>query len=774
MNPKEPEHGASAPRRPRIFWFGMHKVLVQTEFRLLQEMGYEVFRPRYLSHVVDQSVSSSDDFGNARLPHDVRDALLHYDFFYNSIEPAIAELLGEHFDAVVVTINPDWLKAVLEVFEGTVVYRCYGQVGSVSDSLAGCHALLRERADFHFLPHAPECLDDEAPWLSSLATVVPYWLSADVLARRDSWQRNAADRRRTVALTCPNISNPFYNTHFRYLKRFFEERCFRYYGVQIEPNADPNVVGTLDRQAQLDGLSTEAAFLYTYRERNVCYLPPLEMMTMGGPVLYLPGSLLARYFDDRAPGLLRDEADAVVQSKRLIAGDAVLAAELIDSQAAVAFRYSPAYGEPTFRYEIERILPFGVVAPAATFSTDRAKAVLLVAHIGGYLERDGQFASIHGIPRVMRQFVRALNEHGIRVSVTYAGNDRAEVLGFFASGSERPELIDAVAMNEVLMRPVEDVRSRYAYAVVAHYHFFPEANDLALPLLAYIPDYLPHFFEGRGWYAEVASHIDCGRRLAAKARCVLTNSDFSKSYLPASRLQVPAARISVFPLPFLGSAMGSNSDSPSTSVPAVLASEAYVFYPTQPHPHKRLDLLVMAWVLLNKGRARVVRLVLTAGHIAPAVVELVEASSLTPFLHLVPAIEDAAVEWLYANARCLAFSSELEGNFPTQVLEALRLDCPVVCFDIPLIETELGQLTRFLQVAPFGDVDSFAERLAYCVDHRDNALRRQNLARQQVLQRFAYERFRGNVMSLHGLMQEETPMCSASSALEPDEAARGT
>ena len=117
--------------------------------------------------------------------------------------------------------------------------------------------------------------------------------------------------------------------------------------------------------------------------------------------------------------------------------------------------------------------------------------------------------------------------------------------------------------------------------------------------------------------------------------------------------------------------------------------------------------------------------------------------------------EDASVEWLYSRARCLAFSSELEGNFPTQVLEALHLDCPVVCTDNPLIVTELGELTLYLQVAPFGDVAEFAQRISFCVDHRDRALRTQRLASRQILNRFSYENFRSNVASLHRRMKSE-------------------
>ena len=749
----------SGARAVRVFWFGMHKVLVETEFRLLQDMGYEVFRPPYRSPLVDQSASQSRDHGNSTLAADVHRELSSHDFFSNPITPRIGELLNAHFDAIVVTIAPHWLKSALKAFKATVIFRCYGQIEPLSLALAhnGSGRLIEGRDNFHFLPHAQETLDDEEPWLAARATVVPYWLSGDVLTRREAWRQSAATRRPSVALACPNITHAYYGAHFKYLKRYFEERCFRYYGVQLVPNADLNVVGTLPRDEQLGSMAEESGFLYTYRERDVCYLPPIEMMLMGGPVLYLSGSLLDRYGDGTGPGRVVDEAAAGVQAKRLIRGDAALADDIIESQAAVAYRYTPQHGEPTFRRAFERILS-PRPAPPAPLPESRpctTQRVLLIAHLGGYFERDGQYGAIHGIARVMRQFVRALTDRGVAVSVTYAGADRREIHGFYAASCKDPALLETLAMARVAAMPAQALRDRYSYAVVAHYHLFPEANEFPLPLLAYVPDYLPHFFEGRGWFVENPSDIECGRRLCATARRVLTNSAFSERYLPQSRLQVPADRIAVIPLPYLGRAGSQTGAPPPSAVAEELACEPYIFYPTQPHPNKRLDLLVLAWLLVNRHRSAPVRLVLTAGALPSQLLALVDAASMQRYLHLLPAIADETVEWLYSNARCLSFSSELEGNFPTQVLEALRLECPVVCTDNPLIVSELGELARFLQVAPFGDVAAFARRIDHCVDHRPAALKQQRLVSQRILQKFSYEDFGDRVSQLHRFMSSQ-------------------
>src|SRR3954451_21877723 len=118
-----------APKRnQRLFWLGMHKVLSRTELPRLRQLGYEVFNPPYLSTIYDQSANLEWDKDQpSTLPAEVFDRLSKYNFFYNHIEPEIAELLNTYFDAVVVTILPHWLAPILTTFRKTIIYRTYGQ-----------------------------------------------------------------------------------------------------------------------------------------------------------------------------------------------------------------------------------------------------------------------------------------------------------------------------------------------------------------------------------------------------------------------------------------------------------------------------------------------------------------------------------------------------------------------------------------------------------------------------------------------------------------------
>ncbi|MBD9356067.1 glycosyltransferase [Methylomonas albis] len=815
----------------RIFWLGMHKVLVETEFPMLKKMGYEVFRPPYLSNIQDQSVSDKWEVGDTTLPRNVLNKLCRYNFFYNSISHEIGEILNTYFDVVIVTIHPDWLLSVLKVFSGTVLYRCYGQIGIVSKKLYenGAFDLIQGRENFWFLPHANECLSDEQIWLQNVGHVVPYWLTDDVLDLKDTWATTEI-RRQTIALSCPNITNAYYQTHFRYLKEFFEQRKFRYYGVQLEPNADPNVVGTLSRAAFLSEFSKESGYIYTYRERNVCYLPPIEMMMLGGPVLYFPNSLLHRYFGFNSPGLVKNEEDALRVAQLIINGDKALISEIIDSQESIRRRYLKEYGQPIFENTIKALLESSSssVTPKIIYDLNQQEIfdydpVLILSHFKNtYVHCNGLYSSIEETPRVMQQFVKALNLKDIPVMVTALENEATVVHGFYAAECASPDLVKVIPLSELGIyylenasnrfikslingcgnrsnehflrildtikgkRKIRNIKSFYRliksiltylfllfqniiiayvaskkisklfssispklrYAVVPHYYNFPEAISLNAPLLAYIPDYIPHFFTGRECFPKSNKNVAIGVKLAKKAKKVLTDSAFSKEYLPNSALKVPADKIVSFLTPYFGA---SNKQNDLMAIPINLIQKLdgrkFVFYPAQYHPNKRLDLLVRSWCLAVKSLPELF-LVLTASFIPEVSQNEIRSNGLLDKLFIFNKVNDTTLAWLYKNASCLGYSSEMEGNFPTQLLDALINDCPIVCMDNPLIRFELCSYMELLLHAPFADVGKFAELILHAIEYRNEVLDNQNLLKNEIIEHFSFQKFAANVYAL--------------------------
>ncbi|MBL7669083.1 MAG: hypothetical protein JNM39_01235 [Bdellovibrionaceae bacterium] len=343
----------------RVFWFGMHKILIQTELPRLRSLGFEVFCPpchnRNAEHQSAGNGWTADQ--PTTLTPEIFKTLSEFDFFEETMTPQIVKILNQFFDCVIVTIDATWLLQVLRNFRGKIVYRTYGHVLNVSKYLfdLGAFRAIVERNNFFYLPHALECGIQDDSWLRERMIVVPYCVTDAVLSNLDRWSPSRSE----IMISCPNILNSFFYEHFKYLKKYFSATYFKYYGVQSPSTSDPNLVGTLPYDEVLKSYREAAGFLYTYKNPTVCFLPPVEMMITGGPVLYMAGSLLDRYFGLMAPGRVNSEQEAVSLCERLLSGDSELIASLLETQKAVRARYMPEFVWPIFDRAFLQILSKG-------------------------------------------------------------------------------------------------------------------------------------------------------------------------------------------------------------------------------------------------------------------------------------------------------------------------------------------------------------------------------------------------------------------------------
>lgn len=828
----------------RIFWLGMHVVLTRTELPRLRSLGYEVFNPPYNSSIYDQSANLDWDRNQpTTLPREVFEELAAYNFFYNPISPRIAALLNKYFDTVLVTITPYWLKEVLAVFHGRIIYRTYGQTGILSKDIwaDGCGRNILERNNFWFVPHAAEVADGEQAWLKERMKIVPYTLPLDIFEHRDTWDINAPHDRQIMA-SCPNIANAFFADHYRYLNAAFPEKRLRLYGVQPAPVDDPRVVGTLSREELLNRYRRSAGYLYSYDTPNVCYLPPLEMMTIGGPVVFLPGSLLARYFDKDAPGLAKDPVHAQRLMNRLMDGDRNYIQDVLDSQREVRKRYAPEQVHPIFDKTFTDLLDSA--QPARTPFLDLRKPakprkrIYLLFHFPGCLIhfKDGEYTAVEGIPRVMRKLVRSVLDYtDYDVVVTCRTDHFQEVFGFFrspdcadrvsflqiddpaidpkpsfwqrlgrkiesqawpmwprtwitqmiqrvaapnawgTSGSADTKLIVAtffVALAALLLLPVRlcykllrgvwnqllrtagsachriakridgpqiapyvraiNSDSGAACVLIPHYYLFQEATSLKSPSILYLPDYLPHFvteaFEGNQ-----EPNVRTGQAMVRHVVAVLTNSEFTRSYLPDCALAVAPDKICVAPIPLLMPRVKPLDSERIARLREQIGDGQYLFYPTQNRPNKQIAFLLKLFASLRRKRPGL-KLVLTCRleHVAEASNTYAELG-LQDSVILMSGISDEELKYLYEHAAALCLTTTMEGNFPPQVFEALNAGTPVVATRLPLITEVLGQDSDALLLCRPLDEADFLAKTANALDHSDAVRQRQKIAYQKLL-----------------------------------------
>src|SRR3546814_471125 len=260
------------------------------------------------------------------------------------------------------------------------------------------------------------------------------------------------------------------------------------FGSQLVKLTDPRVVGTLERGEFLRRFSKLGGFAYHYTEPTVCYLPPIEFMTIGGPVVFQENSLLARYFSDSgAPGMAKNIDQLALFAKRLRDGDQSFIREIIDSQDTVRKLYDSDQVWPKFDDAFLTMLGGTALGGAAPGDAAAAPAprfllsvhsspvlppttgpsitepvitqpagarppretLILFHHFGRVTYKRGSgYHCSEGIARVVRLAAKAMIESGETVVITAFANDLGRVHGFFASAVASPANLKLLCIDD--------------------------------------------------------------------------------------------------------------------------------------------------------------------------------------------------------------------------------------------------------------------------------------------------------------------------------------
>jgi glycosyltransferase involved in cell wall biosynthesis len=787
-------------RKKRIFWLGMHVVLTKTELPRLKFLGYEVFNPPYLADTIDQSANLDWSTPSTTLPVDILNKLSSINFYYAEISEDIAEILNEYFDVVIVTINPGWLNTMLSAFMGPIIFRTFGQPYSLSSELINIGAIYKilERENFWFSPHSSLTAEIEDDWLIERMKIVPYSLAPDIFSYQDSWEY--VEKNTTIGLLCPRAADiPYYNANYQHLGHYFPGTNYKIFGAQQVMLDDPRIVGTLERSEYLRKFSELRGYTYHYEEPHVCYLPPIEFMVIGGPVTYLQGSLLSKYFETaEAPGKARDIDSLVTITKKMEAGDLVFINEVIDSQRDVRKLYCPEYVYPIFDKELNTMIegdppPKPVrfaesIVSKIPWESPDGSTVLLFHHFGPLIHKQGrEFHCSEGIARVTRLMVNALISNEQDVLITSFKRDIDRIRGFFGGDNASKKYVKVISIDEsigveghieavltqiiptkirklnfykkIILRFIKKAFRVYAKntsnsyiesinnnpgianILIPHYYLFPEALKIkGKDLYLYLPDYLPHFYKGNRAMGDDKSWEAIGKRIASRAKGIFTNSKFTAKYLPNTALKIKEKKIFFAHLPFLNNLENEVDDAIEfrKKLP-----ETYIFYPTRNRPSKRLNDFLAVLELVNHKLIALEVEKRVYGILTTELSEdLMEKYPLgTSYLRVMSEVSDNQLRILYKKASCLLFTSEMEGNFPTQISEALKYKTPIIASKMDLITAELGQCANNLQLISIGDIEKFSEAVINLQFNRDNILKSQELVKEWVDSKFTIEKF---------------------------------
>lgn len=747
-----PHPAAETMNAKRIFWFGMHKVLRQTELVQLRSLGYEVFSPAYLSPIYDQSADLNIDYTQkTTLPLEVFTKLINYNFFYNNISDEIAEILNTYFGSAIVTISAVWLRSFLAAYSGPVIYRVYGQHLRLSDQLIemGLWDKLISRNDFSVVPFAAETLDREHDWFTALChEIVPYQIPDDVFDHSGNWQ--ATRRRPAITTHIPNVENAYYAAAYSAFRAHYPQRIFEITGPQRSHPQDSSFVGALPRAEFLARLMSSSGFFYNYRD-DVCYLTPIEMMEVGGPVLYAPDSLLARFFGGPTPGLISHPTVAGPRLKALLHGDKTLISEIISAQEPVRKRYDRAYVRPAFEEAFQRLLgnprrsaaytvEDRIVRGAHASSSEKSSTSTIVAflHDETLLVRNGQRADARGAAaQMLADVVRAAaaSPDCHHISLICLERTQALALDLFSDEVARGRasvypLLDSASPNLSLADRLARVdfiehlntRSDVEAILLPHPNLFPEALLFKGKRIVCVPDYQPvqdRLYAHDGHRAELDELEEVTTETLLTSDRILVSTNFTHECLVRSAFgQDIAGKIDVFPLPWISQERPASSFRRETEFVEKTAGRRFLFYPNVNLPNGNYAFLMKALATARAAHPDLMVVVTDRLGRIPGVGEIADAHDLKPHIVELGELEQSDYQWLYSKAAALAYVSLFDGTLPLPIVDGIRNGLPVISTRLPILTEALGTAVEQLLLYRTADVEDFTSALDKALNDR--------------------------------------------------------
>jgi glycosyltransferase involved in cell wall biosynthesis len=224
----------------------------------------------------------------------------------------------------------------------------------------------------------------------------------------------------------------------------------------------------------------------------------------------------------------------------------------------------------------------------------------------------------------------------------------------------------------------------------------------------YLPDYVPHLYPHK-FKKEIRIGEGIGRKISERSNLIITNSLYTGSYLPETKLNIDPAKIRVFSLPILSN--------PVRDVDKFdeVKNRKYFFYPTAIRPNKRIDVLLQAFDKIVEDHADLY-LVLTSNpnsdsNVGKIYQQMLNADRVLIFEN----VTDSQLKMLYLNCEAVIVSTESEGNFPTQLTEALTLGKPTLSAFIEVITQEVGPKS-LLHFEP-GSIESLYVQMKFLLEN---------------------------------------------------------
>ncbi|QGW80716.1 DUF7024 domain-containing protein [Variovorax paradoxus] len=346
-------------KHKRILWLLNHRTLMPFEAPLIRRLGFEIFIPKIIPKTGFRS--GDVDYGydtSLSLPPRVLERLNEFNFYEESWPSDIVVIINRYFGAAFIVAHLRQASEAIDNFEGQIVFRAFGLENGNCYTRALAHLygpMIHRKIEgikhrFWFGEGYDNLHECESSLFGERALFLPIGVPKIFFTNAKQWRGKV----KKILFVCPNaVTNLYYSGIYKKFKENFGDLPHVIVGAQDVPVADPHVVGFVSDD-ELHRLYLDCALLYypSIEVRHVHY-SPIEAAINGMPVIFFAGSLLDRLSRGSTKGRVNSIAEARELVERILAGDRPLIDEIKADQQEIAYHFSDAYCEPTWRRQMQ-------------------------------------------------------------------------------------------------------------------------------------------------------------------------------------------------------------------------------------------------------------------------------------------------------------------------------------------------------------------------------------------------------------------------------------
>jgi glycosyltransferase involved in cell wall biosynthesis len=354
----------SENRPVRIMWLLNHTTARKFELSMMKQLGFtEFFLPKIIPSdpgFRSGSVDASED-ANLTIPASDLEVLNQTDWYGEPSKAAWA-IANRHFDVlffIIASDHADTARHVARNFQGSVIWRTYGQGDAMSYSRVlnlvtaglGEHYLKSLGPRFWFGAAYKEIVVREDRFLRDRAIYLPLGMQDQTL--RTDW----TGEERAIFFVCPDVgANSYYRSIYETFKKDFDGFPYAVGGAQSVKVPDRAVLGYLPLSEYESSMRRYRVMFYHSTEGAHVHYHPFEAVRSGMPLVFMANSLLDKLGGAGLPGRCTTIAEARGKIRRILDGDARLIKAIRDSQHKLLTPMKPENCLDDWKIGMPRIL----------------------------------------------------------------------------------------------------------------------------------------------------------------------------------------------------------------------------------------------------------------------------------------------------------------------------------------------------------------------------------------------------------------------------------